>query len=401
MIDKFDVVVVGGGIIGQTCALALAQSQIKVALIDPNIDSEITATQALRVSAINQASVNAFKALDVWHQLADNHKAAYTGMEVWDKNSPANIAFSCEDNHADALGYIVENHQLEQVLLNGIKQQTSSHLYADKVIQLNQDDEQTLLQLANGQLVQAKLLVVADGAESKLRDWLDIPLSFSDYGQKAIVAKVKTQQPHQGIARQVFTPYGPLAFLPLSEPDRVSIVWSQTSQVADDLMGLDAAAFNKKLAAAFDCIAGTVELESERLAFPLKMRYAQSFMAGPSVLIGDAAHTIHPLAGQGANLGILDALAVAENVSQSLTQTGEINLVALKQVTRWRQAEAMQRIVAMQAFKQGFGNDLAPIKLLRGLAMNLVDKTPFIKQKCAALAMGTTGKLPELAQARY
>lgn len=401
MIDKFDVVVVGGGIIGQTCALALAQSQIKVALIDPNIDSETTATQALRVSAINQASINAFKALDVWHQLSHSHKAAYTGMEVWDKNSVANISFSSQDNHADTLGYIVENNQLEQTLLDALKQQASSHLYTDKVTQLNQDDEQTLLQLASGQLVQAKLLVVADGAESQLRNWLDIPLSFSDYGQKAIVAKIKTQQPHQGIARQVFTPSGPLAFLPLSEPDRVSIVWSQTNQVADDLMRLDDEAFNKKLAAAFDCISGTVELESERLAFPLKMRYAQSFMAGPAVLIGDAAHTIHPLAGQGANLGILDALAIAENVIQSLNQTGQINLVSLKQVTRWRQAEAMQRIVAMQAFKQGFGNEFAPIKLLRGLAMNLVDNTPFIKQKCAALAMGTTGKLPELAQVRY
>ncbi|MCU4674320.1 UbiH/UbiF/VisC/COQ6 family ubiquinone biosynthesis hydroxylase [Catenovulum sp. 2E275] len=399
MIDKFDVVIVGGGMIGQTCALALAEAKVKVALVAPELNAPISQTQALRVSAINQASINAFNQLGVWDLIQPSAKAPFEQMQVWDKDSAASIEFSSQDNHADALGYIVENAQIEKALTQLLSEHAHCELYQTRVIQVNQDASQALVQLESGQFLQASLLVVADGAESKLRQNLDIPLTFSDYGQKAIVAKIKTEYPHQNIARQVFTPSGPLAFLPLANPNEISIVWSQDSDKADELLALSEQAFSKKLAACFDCVLGQVELLSERLSFSLKMRYAQTFITGSAILIGDAAHTIHPLAGQGANLGLMDALAVAEAVQSSLALSDEINLTLLKQTMRWRQAEAMQRIIAMQAFKQGFGTDFLPVKQLRGLALNFADKAPLLKQKLAALAMGTSGKLPKLAQA--
>jgi len=397
VIDKFDVVIVGGGMIGQTCALALAQAKVRVALVAPSLNQTISPAQQLRVSAINQASINAFNHLGIWQAIPDESKTAFDQMQVWDKNSTASISFSSADNFADDLGYIVENAQIEKVLNQALSEHEHCQLYQTKVIQVNQDDNQALIQLETGQFLQCHLLVAADGAESQLRKNLNIPLTFSDYGQQAIVAKIKTTYPHQNAARQVFTPCGPLAFLPLSDPHEISIVWSQTSELADELMALDEISFTKKLAATFDCVLGPVELLSERLAFPLKMRFAQSFVTGNAVFIGDAAHTIHPLAGQGANLGLLDALAVAESVEDSLKLTDEINMTLLKQTMRWRQAEAAQRIAAMAIFKQGFGTDFLPVKQLRGLALTIADNTPMLKQKLAALAMGTSGKLPKLA----
>lgn len=402
MIDKFDVMVVGSGMVGLTAALAIAKKGHKVAIIAPNLSVQPLSDKPQRVSAINLASANAFKNLGVWQSIvSENRHCSYQGMQVWDKNSVGRIAFSASDEKLDSLGYIIENQLVENALLTQILTLSNITLYQHKAIQLDQDEHQAMLQLENGQLLQAKLLIAADGANSQLRRWLNIPLTFSDYGQTALVATVKTADPHHKIARQVFTPKGPLAFLPLADSNTCSIVWSQTHDTAAKLMSLAQISeleFNKKLTAELDGVLGQVELMSAINSFKLTMRYAQSFIQDTCLLIGDAAHTIHPLAGQGANLGILDALAVAQTVSLQLSEQAKINHTELKQVMRWRQADAVERIAAMQLFKTGFSNDITPIKLVRGMAMNMVDNLKPIKSQFVKAALGTSGKLPELAQ---
>ncbi|KMT63873.1 FAD-dependent monooxygenase [Catenovulum maritimum] len=399
MIDKFDLVIVGAGIVGLTAALAVAKEGHQIAIVAPKLAEEALPEHAQRVSAINLASVNAYKNLNVWQGLLNSQRLSpYNQMQVWDKNSIGKIGFSAAEQNLSELGYIIENQLVENELIKALAELDNCRFYQTEVEQLDQDIEQALLKLATGELLQTKLLIGADGANSKLRTWLDIPLTFSDYGQTAIVATVQTELPHELTARQVFTPDGPLAFLPLVDSNLCSIVWSQTHQQADQLLALSDSEFNNKLTAAIDGNLGQCQIVNSRMSFPLTMRYAQSFIKDTCVLIGDAAHTIHPLAGQGANLGIIDALAIAEAANQQLSENGQINLVKLKQVMRWRQADAVERIAAMYVFKTGFSNDLLPLKIARAAALNLVDLIGPVKSKFIQAALGNTGRLPELAK---
>jgi 2-octaprenylphenol hydroxylase len=260
-------------------------------------------------------------------------------------------------------------------------------------------ESEAWLTLDNGQALTAKLVVGADGANSWVRRQQDIPLTHWDYGHSAIVANIRTESVHDSVARQIFTPQGPLAFLPMQSPNMSSIVWSTEPNRAEKLVSMSEQEFNKHLTTEFDAKLGLCSVVGERFAFPLRMRYARDFAVERVALVGDAAHTIHPLAGQGVNLGLLDAASLAQELIK-LWQAGEDigTKRNLRSYERWRKAEAAKMIASMQGFKDLFEGDNPAKKLIRGLGMKLAGQLPGAKDEIMKRALGLTGNLPELAK---
>ncbi|KKO45671.1 ubiquinone biosynthesis protein UbiH [Arsukibacterium ikkense] len=394
-----DITIVGGGSAGLTLALLLARQQLRVVLVEQGPAPSAAAPAYNRVSALNMASRSLFQQLGIWPQLLAG-AAAYTTMQVWEADSFAKIGFSAEQQQLEALGYICDNEHIRQLLYSQLQQYSNVQCYFNVAIsQLKQGEREVMLQLDNNELVLSQLLVGADGVNSFVRQHMQLPLTHWDYQHTAIVAKIRCTEPHQLSARQVFLPSGPLALLPLPEPDVCSIVWSAETAEAKRLMALDNTAFEQALCAASQAVLGPVKLQSERQAFGLTMRYASSWQRGRVVLVADAAHSIHPLAGQGMNLGLMDVTALAQLIGEQQALAEDIAATAmLRRYERWRKAEAQSMIVAMEAFKRGFSAKPALAKLLRGLGLAAVDQLPLIKQQLMAYALGLKGDLPELVK---
>ena len=259
-------------------------------------------------------------------------------------------------------------------------------MFETRYQQIHQTDSDVFINLESGEPVIAKLLVAADGANSAIRKQFNMPITFKDYDHHAIVATVKTADEHNNTARQVFLPTGPLAFLPLPDKHTHSIVWSTSPEHCDTLLALDDSHFNKAVMAALDGQCGLCEVQSERMAFPLKMRYAQQWVSGKVVLMGDAAHTIHPLAGLGMNLGLKDAAYLIELLSN---QQGEFaSARTLRDYERTRKLDAQKHIAMMQGLKELFSGANPLKKLVRGVGLSLVDNLGPIKHLFAKEAIG-------------
>jgi 2-octaprenylphenol hydroxylase len=400
MIQSYDLAIVGGGIVGLTLASSLADSHLSIALIEGNTPNVSNDDVIGRVSAISFASQTIFEKLGIWQLLDTKRITAYDTMKVWDQDSAAKIDFDAKQVAREQLGYIIENEQIENALLNSVEKQSNVTVYCpEQLTDIAIGDGESWLTLASKETLTAKLVVAADGANSWLRNKVEIPLVSWDYDHHAIVATVKTELPHQHCARQIFTPEGPLAFLPLFEQNLSSIVWSVPPEKAAFLIGLPDSEFNKYLARAFDNCLGTCEVTSKRQSFPLTMRYARDFAKHRIALIGDAAHTIHPLAGQGLNLGLLDALSL----SQILIDNNEANkdighYQHLRQFERWRKSEALQMIAAMEILKRLFTGRNPIQKGVRDLALNFTDKLSPLKKQFIKQAMGLTGELPNIVK---
>lgn len=401
MMHSVDIAIVGGGMVGLTLAAALKHSDLRIAVIENNLpESQLANLPDVRVSALSRASETVLKNIEAWSGIIARRATPYLAMEVWEKDSFAHIDFSAQQYMQPNLGHIVENRVIQLALLDQVKQQANVTLYMPAHCQqLAIGENEAWLTLNDGQALTAKLVVGADGANSWVRRQLDIPLTYWSYDHQAIVANVRTEVAHDAIARQVFTPQGPLAFLPMIEPNMISMVWSTESARADQLMALDAQAFNKALTAEFDARLGLCSVVGERQAIPLTARYARDFIRQRVALVGDAAHTIHPLAGQGVNLGLMDAASLAERILHIWQQGGDIGEHRqLRAYERWRKAEAVKMLASMQAFKELFSGERASKKVLRGLGMRLVAQLPGAKREIIKQALGLSGRLPQLAQ---
>lgn len=401
MMQSVDIAIVGGGMVGLALAAAFKDSDLRVAVIENREpEAHLADLPDVRVSALSRSSENILRNLGAWQGILSRRCSPYCAMEVWEQDSFARIEFDAQKLAQPDLGHIVENRVIQLALLEQVKQQPNVSLFMpNKCSSMAIGESEAWLTLDNGQALTAKLVVGADGANSWVRKQQDIPLTHWDYGHSAIVANVWTAEAHERVARQTFTPQGPLAFLPMGESNMSSIVWSTEPNRADKLVALSDTEFNKALTAEFDARLGLCEVVGQRFAFPLKMRYARDFAVERVALVGDAAHTIHPLAGQGVNLGLLDAASLAQEVI-SLWQRGEDigTKRNLRGYERWRKAEAAKMIAAMQGFKDLFSGGNPAKKLVRGIGMTLVSQLPGAKDEIMKRALGLKGDLPQLAK---
>ncbi|MGO1296556.1 MAG: FAD-dependent 2-octaprenylphenol hydroxylase [Vibrio sp.] len=401
MMQSVDIAIVGGGMVGLALAAAFKHTDLRVAVIEgkePN--AEMGDMPDVRVSALSRSTEMILRNLNAWDGVMARRAAPYQAMEVWEQDSFARIEFSAEQMIQSNLGHIVENRVIQLSLLEQVKTQANVSLYMPATVQsLAMGEREAWLSLDDGQAITAKLVVGADGANSWVRKQLDIPLTHWDYGHSAVVTNVRTSSAHDSVARQIFTPGGPLAFLPFADPHLSSIVWSTDPVRAERLIEMSDAQFNKALTAEFDARLGVCEVTAERQAFPLKMRYARDFVVERVALVGDAAHTIHPLAGQGVNLGLLDAASLAQEVIAIWQNGQDIGAKRhLREYERWRKAEAAKMITAMQGFKDLFEGNNPAKKLIRGLGMRLVGQLPGAKDEIMKRALGLKGELPDLAK---
>ncbi|MCF6435432.1 FAD-dependent monooxygenase [Pseudoalteromonas sp. MMG022] len=387
--QQVQVCIVGGGAVGLTLALGLAKADITVQVIDSSAPPQpLGELFANRVSAISLASQTLFEQLDVWQDMVAQRVMPYTHMDVRDKDSFGKIAFNSSELDLPELGHIIENDAIRYALYNKLKQFSNVSLAFDTRYQsIHQTDSDVLITLGSGTPVMAKLLVACDGANSAIRTQFKMPMTFWDYDHHAIVATVKTQLPHDATARQVFLPTGPLAFLPLHDEHHHSIVWSTSPKEAERLMALSEGEFNKALNVAIDGQCGLCEVAPDRAVFPLRMRYAKQWLNNKVVLMGDAAHTIHPLAGLGMNLGLKDAALLIELLSRDL-RDGFANHRTLREYERARKLDAQKHIAMMQGLKELFEGTHPLKKLVRGVGLSMVDKLGPLKQLFAKQAVG-------------
>ena len=396
-----DITIVGAGSAGLTLALLLAATGLKITVLEQGNAPSQQLVQHQRVSALNLASMRLLDHVGAWPAIAAT-AAAYHQMQVWDADSFGRIEFSAGQERLSQLGWICDNEQIRVALYQQLQQHSNVELLFNCTINsMAQSERDVVININQQQLLLSRLIVGADGVNSLVRREMQLPLAHWDYEHQALVATISTELPHQAAARQVFLPGGPLALLPLPDPQQCSIVWSCTPQRAAELLAMEETAFNQALTAASNSVLGVLARQNVPQAFALKMRYASSWVRGRAVLVADAAHSIHPLAGQGMNLGLMDVASLAELINEAVADNQDFSETRLlRRYERWRKAEAQTLIAAMEAFKRGFSNKQPLLKLVRAVGMNGVDQLPWLKSKIIAAALGNSGDLPKLAQPR-
>ncbi|QGM80979.1 FAD-dependent monooxygenase [Otariodibacter oris] len=384
---KADIVIVGGGMVGLALAALLADTKLQIKVIEKNKTIELDPTRiSNRVSAINFSSQAMLEKIGAWQKIASQRLSPYSQMYVWEKDSFAKIHFDNQDPTItqlglEQLGHIVENGQIQSAIWKVVEAQHNVEIILDQPKKLDITDDLGFVTLESGEMISAKLVVGADGANSWVRRQVNFPLISRDYEHTALVCNVKTSEPHQQTARQIFAKDSILAFLPLPNENLCSIVWSLPPEKAKSLVNCDEKEFNQALTIAFDNRLGVCELQSERAIYPLTARYARNFAQQRVVVVGDAAHTIHPLAGLGVNLGFADVITLANELKYHLALEHDIgDYRYLRQFERKRKVEAAKVLFAMGSLKSLFSGEQPIKKLIRGIGLSLADKSAEIKK---------------------
>ena len=402
-----DIVIVGAGMVGSLLAALLRESGLAIELLErggvgaPDREDPFEP----RVSALTRASENLIRHVGAWDAIAALRACPYTRMEVWDGNGTGRIEFSARELGETHLGVMVENRLLQWSLTEAAKASPRVNLRLPAELKaLEKLPEGWLLTLEDGEQLAARLVIGADGARSAVRRLVNIGVREHDYGQRAIVTTVYTEQPHGDAARQRFAATGPLALLPLrthaGDTHQCSIVWSQDEAEAQRLLALDDAAFCRELGFACEHALGAITGCDARYSFPLRAVHSERYTAEGVALIGDAAHAIHPLAGQGVNLGLLDAAVLAEEIlraqARGIAWWGED---VLARYSRRRRAHNTLILNSMTAFQKLFGSEHPALVLVRNLGLSASNALLPVKQEFARVAMGLAGDLPALARA--
>ncbi|MGQ0658527.1 MAG: UbiH/UbiF/VisC/COQ6 family ubiquinone biosynthesis hydroxylase [Chromatiales bacterium] len=399
---QVDVAIAGGGVAGLPLAALLARAGVAVAIIEaqPPTSVAIGGDYDLRVLAITRASAQVLKACGAWPEIERARHGCFRRMLVWDAGSPGRIRFDAAAIAEPDLGHIVEQSALRMAMEEALHRQGEVAWYRPAVLQRwSMGAERLALTLDDGRRVATRLLVGADGADSKVRTLAGITYERHDYEQIAVVCNVRTERPHEETARQRFLGTGPLAFLPLDDAHTCSIVWSTTAEHAHCLLAADEAEFCAEVSGAFEHELGRVMAAGPRAGFALSRGRALRYVQPRIALVGDAAHTIHPLAGQGANLGLLDAATLAEVVAEAVEKGGDPGaLPVLRRYERWRKGENLLMQSVMDAFKYLFGSKRRPLQWLRGTGLNLTDRCVPVKNLIMRRAMGLEGDLPRYAR---
>ncbi|HET6725600.1 MAG TPA: UbiH/UbiF/VisC/COQ6 family ubiquinone biosynthesis hydroxylase [Gammaproteobacteria bacterium] len=400
MSADYDVIIVGAGVVGATLAAALADSNLNVALVEARAPEpfEDSAPLDLRVFAISRASERILRALGVWDRIAEARVSAYRGMRVWDASGAGEIAFDAVEVGEPDLGHIVENRLLQSALLGRFADHRHiTTLWPCACTGLTANPDAMSLKLDDGRELRARLVVAADGAGSRLRQWAGIEAPAHAYGQRGVVSHLTTERPHGAVARQVFLKEGVLALLPLAD-GRSSLIWSTGDRHADELLAMDEGDFCHAVSHAIDYAVGAVTAADRRAAFPLLRMHAECYVRPRFALIGDAAHAVHPLAGQGVNLGMLDAAALAEVLKDTAAGGRDIgSLGVLRRYERWRRGENATMVWSLDGFQKLFGAT-GPVRAIGGWGMSLVDRCAPVKNAFIRRALGIEGDLPALAK---
>ncbi|MDK4198107.1 2-octaprenyl-3-methyl-6-methoxy-1,4-benzoquinol hydroxylase [Pseudomonas sp. HR1] len=406
MLTHADLVIVGAGMVGSALALALADSGLSVVLLDRGpltpgaVESDLPFEP--RVSALSLASQRILQRLGAWDGILARRVSPYQAMHVWDGSGTGAVHFDAASVHAEVLGHIVENRAVQDALLERLAEANVLLLPEARLELLRRSGDQWLVQLAGDRQIRAPLVVAADGANSAVRRLAGLETREWDYLHHAIVTSVRCAESHQRTAWQRFTDDGPLAFLPLDRGGDTrwcSIVWSCTPKQGERLMAMDDAAFCQALGEAFEQRLGKVECSDTRLCIPLRQRHAKRYVEPGLALIGDAAHVIHPLAGQGVNLGFLDAAVLAEELRHAQARGESIaEQRVLERYERRRMPHNLAMMAAMEGFQRLFQDDRLPLRWLRNAALKQVDRHFEAKALFVRRALGLSGDVPELAK---
>lgn len=397
----YSVIIIGGGMVGLLLAAALADANIKVAVIEakkPNLRWTKTDFDA-RVSAVNAVSQRMLKKLNVWSMLRAECYAPLTALKVWDAIGGATITFDSAEIGAAALGAIVENRDVVRVLWQHLQENKYVDFYCpQQTKEISKEQDFIEITLDDKKKIRADLVVGADGAHSWVREQMAGGMQQRSYDQSAVVAVVETEQTHQHTGWQAFLCDGVLALLPLANPHYCAIVWSSATARAHNVAAMTDADFNCEINNEFGVRLGNIALLNKPKAIPLVMRHAKKYVAPRLALIGDAAHTIHPLAGQGVNLGFMDAACLAHCIIDAHQQQRDIgNLRPLRRYERWRKGANTTMIVTVRGFKELFGSSSTVIIQARNLGLNMTDRSSLIKNYVMRIAMGESLDLPALA----
>ena len=394
MNSSYDIVVSGGGLVGLTMALALGQDGFNVALLESGaFPSSPPESSGLRVSALARASESLLDELGVWSTIPDTARQPYSRMRVWDASVPAYSERALEFCGTDLgelnLGHIVENDGLRFGLTKALHNCKAVTLFEHfKLTSIEREGRALVLSDADGVEVVAELLIGADGARSFVRESLSIELFRKSYEQRGVVAYVESEEPHNDTAWQRFLPEGPLALLPCSG-QRSSIVWSTNQKHADQLLIMPDEEFNRELTEATDAVLGKTRVVSQRASFPLNLQYAKRYTASQAVLIGDAAHVVHPLAGQGVNMGFADVVCLRAAL-QGANQRNDMLSDArhLRAYERERKAENRAMLSALDAIHHLFISNSPMVESVRTVGMGLIDRSAWLKKLFVREAMG-------------
>ena len=408
MSEILDVVIVGGGLVGGLTALLLAQGGVQATVLDaaPVLDQDKTlAVMNPRVLALSQATIHLLKTVDVWNDLA--RQMPYSGMQVWNKNGYGEINFghaSEQQPQSDqALGSMVEPSVLNVAIQQKMLQQLNDYRTQVKVIRIEQIPQGWSIQLADGTTLKTKLLIGADGANSFVREQAYIDLDVLDYKQAAISCAIKTTQPNHYVARQIFLPTGPLAYLPMASLDPQengywqSIVWTLPDDYADEYSALNDQDFMRLLTQESLQMLGEVVAVRSRAQFPLKARAAQRYIKSGLALIGDAAHVIHPLAGQGVNIGCLDAAVLCDVLLHDLKRGVWANEQTLLRYEHQRKGQNDAMMHSMSAIGWLESSELFPFVWARNFGLKQVEQLDWFKDRFMRQANG----LGALQHTRY
>ena len=410
MSESFDIAIVGSGIAGSAlaCALMNHASQampLRIALIEaqpltytlPACDESINDFDP-RVSALTVASQAFFTGMGVWPAIAEQRVSPFEKMQVWDAEGTGEVSFDAADVRAPVLGHIVENRITVAALVNQLKQSPNIHVFDGRSVTHlclpeKSGDEKPQLNLDDGTIINSTLIVAADGADSPLRDMAGLTSREWDYEQDALVCTVSVEQPHQKTAWQRFTSHGPLAFLPLSvkadNKNYCSIVWSQTREQTAAAMAMNDDTFCMTLGRAFEQRLGKVLSCSPRYCFPLRQRHAVDYVKPGFALIADAAHSIHPLAGQGINLGLADVKVLSECILAAHKRGQSVGDIAiLNRYQRQRKGDNLAMMAAVEGFKRLFAPIPLPLRWLRNAGMNALQQQEKLKNRIIKYAMG-------------
>ncbi len=399
-----DVVIVGGGLVGAAQAIALAEVGLDVIVVDQmNLRDSLDGKFDGRASAIALATQRVLMSTGVWAKLGKD-PAPIQDIRVTDGPSLFFLHYDHTDIGDEPFGFMVENRHMRRALMERMDELQSIRLMAPaKIENVARSDEGVEVLLEDGQVLSSQVIIAAEGRRSSIRDQAGIRLTHWSYHQTAIVCSVRLEKSHNFVAHEHFLSAGPFAILPLNgdDPDRLghvaSIVWTERQDLADLMLGLDDDEFKFEFDQRIGSFLGKTEIFGPRWSYPLSLQYAETCTAKRLALIGDASHGMHPIAGQGLNMGLRDVAVLAEVLVEAKRDNRDLGgRATLDRYEQWRRFDNTMMLAATDLLNRLFSNNIRPLRLARDIGMASVDKMPALKKVFMRHAMGETGQLPRL-----